>query len=109
MKVAGGEAVCCPRREPIPTPPCSPSVMDRYDERMTAEELAARLLRLPPTAEVLAFEPGCEQYLEREIDDIEWRGRFQARDGRWYTVDACDGHSGPLHDPRRIRPHQDPG
>lgn len=41
---------------------------------MTVEELAARLLRLPPTAEVLAFEPGCEQYLEREIDDIEWLG-----------------------------------
>jgi hypothetical protein len=23
---------------------------------------------------VLAFEPGCEQYLEREIDEIEWLG-----------------------------------
>ena len=30
-----------------------------------------------------------------------WRGRFQARDGRWYTVDACEGHRGPLHIPRR--------
>jgi hypothetical protein len=48
--------------------------MDRYAERMTVEELATRLLRLPPTAEVLAFEPGCEQYLEREIDEIEWLG-----------------------------------
>jgi hypothetical protein len=48
--------------------------MDRYAERMTVEELATRLLRLPPTAEVLAFEPGCEQYLEREIDQIEWLG-----------------------------------
>jgi hypothetical protein len=48
--------------------------MDRYDERMTAEELATRLLRLPRTVEVLAFEPGCEQYLQREIDDIEWLG-----------------------------------
>lgn len=38
-----------------------------------------------------------------------WRGRFQARDGRCYTVDACDGHSGPLHDPRPIQPHPDPG
>jgi hypothetical protein len=38
-----------------------------------------------------------------------WRGRFQATDGRWYTVDACNGHRGPLHDPRAIRPHQDPG
>jgi hypothetical protein len=48
--------------------------MDRYAERMTVEELAARLLRLPPTAEVPAFEPGCEQYLERETDQIEWLG-----------------------------------
>jgi hypothetical protein len=48
--------------------------MDRYVERMTVEAPAARLLRLPPTAEVLAFEPGCEQYLEREIDQTEWLG-----------------------------------
>jgi hypothetical protein len=48
--------------------------MVRYAKRMTVEELAARLLRLPRTAEVLAFEPGCEQYLEREIDQIEWLG-----------------------------------
>jgi hypothetical protein len=42
-------------------------------------------------------------------DTPGWRGRFQARDGRWYTVDACNGHSGPLHDPRPIQPHPDPG
>jgi hypothetical protein len=42
-------------------------------------------------------------------DTPEWRGRLQATDGRCYTVDACDGHSGPLHDPRPIQPHQNPG
>jgi hypothetical protein len=34
-------------------------------------------------------------------DPPVWRGRFEARNGRWYTVDACDGHCGPLHDPGR--------
>lgn len=48
------------------------SVMVRYAERMTAAELAARLRRLPRAAEVLVFEPGCQEYLEREIDEIEW-------------------------------------
>ncbi len=39
---------------------------------MTVHELTSRLLRLPRDAEVLAFEPGCEQYFEREVDDVEW-------------------------------------
>jgi hypothetical protein len=37
-------------------------------------------------------------------DPAVWRGRFKARDGRWYTVDACDGHYGPLQDVSPIRP-----
>jgi len=41
---------------------------------MTAEELATRLLRLPRGTEVLAFEPGCEEYRQREVDDVEWLG-----------------------------------
>jgi hypothetical protein len=48
--------------------------MLRYAECMTAEELATRLLRLPRETEVLVFEPGCEEYHEREIDDVEWLG-----------------------------------
>jgi len=23
---------------------------------------------------VLAFEPGCEEYCEREVDEVEWQG-----------------------------------
>jgi hypothetical protein len=38
---------------------------------MTVHELTVRLFRLPRDAEVLAFEPGCEQYHEREVDDVE--------------------------------------
>jgi hypothetical protein len=41
---------------------------------MTVGELRARLQHLPRGAEVLAFEPGCEEYCERELDDLEWLG-----------------------------------
>jgi hypothetical protein len=33
-----------------------------------------QLQRLPQDAEVLAFEPGCEQYCEREVDEVEAQG-----------------------------------
>jgi len=38
----------------------------------------ARLQQLPKEAELLAFEPGCEEYCEREVDEVEWQ------DGRVY-------------------------
>jgi hypothetical protein len=38
---------------------------------MTVEELIAKLRRMPKQAEVLALEPGCEEYCEREIDEVE--------------------------------------
>jgi hypothetical protein len=41
---------------------------------MTVEELTTRLRRLPRGVEVLAFEPGCEEYCEREVEDVEWVG-----------------------------------
>jgi hypothetical protein len=41
---------------------------------MTVGELTSRLLQLPRGAEVLGFEPGCEEYREREVDDVEWVG-----------------------------------
>ncbi|HZC99931.1 MAG TPA: hypothetical protein VFA46_06985 [Actinomycetes bacterium] len=41
---------------------------------MTVREALAQLQRLPRDAELLAFEAGCEKYLEREIDQIEWLG-----------------------------------
>jgi hypothetical protein len=41
---------------------------------MTARDLVATLQRLPRDVEVLAFEAGCEEYCEREIDEVEWQG-----------------------------------
>jgi hypothetical protein len=38
---------------------------------MTVREFLAELQRLPRDAEVLAFEAGCEEYCEREIDEVE--------------------------------------
>jgi hypothetical protein len=32
------------------------------------------LQRLPRDAEVLAMEAGCEEYCEREVDEVEWQG-----------------------------------
>jgi hypothetical protein len=36
---------------------------------MTVREMLATLQHLPRDAEVLAFEAGCEEYCEREVDD----------------------------------------
>jgi hypothetical protein len=41
---------------------------------MTVSEFLAELQRLPRDAEVLAFEAGCEEYCEREIDEVEVQG-----------------------------------
>jgi hypothetical protein len=41
---------------------------------MTVRDLMATLLRLPKDVEVLAFEAGCEDYCEREVDEVEWQG-----------------------------------
>ena len=41
----------------------------RYSEWITVRERLAKLQRLPRDAEVLAFEAGCEEYCEREVDD----------------------------------------
>ena len=32
------------------------------------------LLALPRDAELLAFEASCEDYCEREVDEVEWQG-----------------------------------
>jgi hypothetical protein len=32
------------------------------------------LQSLPREAELLAFEAGCENYCEREVDEVEWQG-----------------------------------
>jgi hypothetical protein len=41
---------------------------------MTVRETLAELPRLPGDAELLAFEPGCEEDCEREVDEVEWQG-----------------------------------
>jgi hypothetical protein len=43
---------------------------------MTARELLDELQHLPRDLEVLAFEAGCEDYCEREVDDYlePWKG-----------------------------------
>jgi hypothetical protein len=41
---------------------------------MTVRELLRQLQHLPRDAEVLAFEPGCEEYCEREVDEVQWQG-----------------------------------
>jgi hypothetical protein len=40
----------------------------------TVGELLDRLQRAPRTAEVLAVEPGCEVYSERELDEVDYQG-----------------------------------
>jgi hypothetical protein len=46
----------------------------RYSGYMTVRDLLATLQRLPKDAELLAFEAGCEDYCEREVDEVEWQG-----------------------------------
>ena len=46
----------------------------RYSERMTVRDMLTALQALPRDAELLAFEAACEDYCEREVDEIEWQG-----------------------------------
>jgi hypothetical protein len=48
----------------------------RYARCMTTtvRELLAQLQYLPRDAEVLAMEAGCEEYCERELDEVELEG-----------------------------------
>jgi hypothetical protein len=41
---------------------------------MTVRELLGTLQRLPRDAELLAMEAGCQEYCEREVDEVEWQG-----------------------------------
>jgi hypothetical protein len=47
---------------------------ERYAKRMTVRDMLTALQMLPRDAELLAFEAGCEDYCEREVDDVEWQG-----------------------------------
>ena len=62
--------------------PLRASVLEHLFERMrsqlpwgmTVRRMLTRLQHLPQDTEVLAFEPGCEEYCEREVDEVEWQG-----------------------------------
>jgi hypothetical protein len=41
---------------------------------MTVREMLLALQTLPRDAELLVFEAGCEDYCEREVDEVEWQG-----------------------------------
>jgi hypothetical protein len=53
------------------SPEISLHALARYAEWMTMGEATGRLQRLPRETELLAMEPGCEEYCEREV---EWQG-----------------------------------
>jgi hypothetical protein len=46
----------------------------RYAGRMIVRDMLIALQTLPRDAELLAFEAGCEDYCEREVDEVEWQG-----------------------------------
>jgi hypothetical protein len=46
----------------------------RYAKHMTVRDLLTALQTLSRDAELLAFEPGCEDYCEREVNEVEWQG-----------------------------------
>jgi hypothetical protein len=48
--------------------------LERYARWMTVREMLTTLQTLPRDAELLAFEAGCEDYCEREVDEVEWQG-----------------------------------
>jgi hypothetical protein len=50
------------------------SALARYGEWMTVRELLTELHHFPRDLEVLAFEAGCEDYCEREVDELELQG-----------------------------------
>jgi hypothetical protein len=41
---------------------------------MIVGDMLRALRVLPRDAEPLAFEAGCEDYCEREVDEVEWQG-----------------------------------
>ena len=43
-------------------------------ECMTVQDMLTALQGLPRDAELLAFEAGCEDYCEREVDEVDWQG-----------------------------------
>jgi hypothetical protein len=65
---------------PVPIEPVAAQLKTTYSawhatlSRMTVRELLAQLQYLPRDLEVLAFEAGCEEYCEREVDELQFQG-----------------------------------
>jgi hypothetical protein len=76
---------------------------------MTVQEMLAELQRLPRDAKLLAFEPGCEDYCEREVNEVELQGgRVPAPWGparRAAAEVAGQANRMPQVDPTRTRPY----
>jgi hypothetical protein len=88
-RCAGGARLAPPTAHPAHAPCAVPSRTDRASRqqfkttysglratlsRMTVRELLAELQHLPRDLEILAFEAGCEDYCEREVDELELQG-----------------------------------
>jgi len=48
--------------------------LSRYGKCMTVQDMLTALQTVPRDAELLAFEAGCDDYCEREVDEMEWQG-----------------------------------
>ena len=69
-----------PARSPVgPLQPAAAQPKTTYSaghatlSRMTVRELLAEPQHLPRDLEVLVFEAGCEDYCEREVDEVQWQ------------------------------------
>jgi hypothetical protein len=63
----------------------------RYSEWMTVRDMLTALQTLPRDAELLAFEAGCEDYCEREVDD--YLASWAEASRTWITrCGAASGH-----------------
>jgi hypothetical protein len=51
--------------------PTSQIVLRRYAQCRTVRDMLTALQTLPRDAELLAFEAGCEDYCEREVNEVE--------------------------------------
>jgi hypothetical protein len=62
----------CPRRRPCPRVKDTSRGGKHHNKREFI--MLTALQALPRDAELLAFEAGCENHCEREVDDVEWQG-----------------------------------
>ena len=80
--------------------------LERYAECMTVRDLLTELQHLPRDLEVLAFEAGCQDYCEREVDfsgDVGYWNCLNARSSAYRTRPReCAAGETPLKTPVAI-------